>query len=180
MTAHILGCGPSLFQFSKDFIAPGSFIIGVNDSFKLGVPMDVLVFMNWPIQFSAERMEVIQRTETKKVVTLHTMVNDWSKYFMNVEGISTSTMPSYANFKINRVYNTNNSPFAAMSYAVANGFKEIVLWGVDFQGHKFLRFQDCAPEYTKFAQIVRPFGVSIKKGSNQSKLVLEIWKPLQQ
>lgn len=181
MTAHILGCGPSLFKFSKDLVAPGSIIIGVNDSFKLGVSMDVLLFMNWPIQFHQERMEIIKRTETSKVVTLTPMKTEWEKYFPVVEGISATVMPSKANFKLSQVYHTQNSPFCAMSYAVAvAGAHEVVLWGVDFIGHKFLRYQDCAPEYTLYSQVVRPFGISIKKGSNESPLVLEVWKSSQQ
>lgn len=44
-------------------------------------------------------------------------------------------MPVRRNF----LYSSNNSPFIACSMAFNLGFKNIVLWGVDFHGHPEIR-----------------------------------------
>jgi hypothetical protein len=174
MTIDILGCGPS-GQFYKP---SGNRLIGVNDSYKYGHPLSDLIIINAPLQFELQRLSVILETKPGRFLTLDRYADSWRKAGMQeAEIITPVSMPGVAYMRKDGVYFTNNSPFVAMTYAVTQGATEVVLWGVDFAGHRFLRFQDCAPDFTKYAQWARANGIKIFKGHKSSGLVLEIYNP---
>jgi len=66
-----------------------------------------------------------------------------------------------------------------MSYATLLGFKEIVLWGVDFIDHKHITAIESVPAFSEFSQAVQKQGINIYKGHHLSKLNLPVWKSLQ-
>ncbi len=174
MRCHILGAGPTAAQYKPD----GEYSIGVNDCGKFGITPDELLFLNRPRHFNeGHRIEVIRNTNVHKVVTIAHLVDEWRTVFTesNIKSLPPLTRwRSGERFRMDQTYHTNNSPFTAMSYAVQNGFREIILWGVDFIDHKWLTALDCAPAFSQFATASgQP--AKIYKGSVKSNLVLPVW-----
>jgi hypothetical protein len=169
---HILACGPTGAHFKPD----GNPIIGVNDAGKWGHAMDYLLFLNNKRQFTPERQEIIIQSKVGQALCIKPVIEDWSAHFKTLL-IETHSFPMLAYFNPNTIYHTNTSAFSAMSYAFSvMKANHIVLWGVDFLGHKFLKFSDCAPAFTKFAQVASKYGSKIYRGSKENRLVLELWK----
>lgn len=173
MTVHVLGCGPS----GETYKANGDRCIAVNDAYKFGEQFSDLLLINAPLQFTLARLDTIRRTPAARFVILHTLVNVWKQYdIIASEAIEPQLMPGPHALKTDKLYFTNNSTFTAMTYAVTQGAKNVVLHGVDFDNHRFLRFADCAPDFTRYAQWARQHGIRVFKSSSRSRLVLEIWK----
>jgi len=78
-----------------------------------------------------------------------------------------------------QVYHVDNSPFTAMSLAVTYGYTDIVLWGVDFNTHRYLKAVTSSPPFNQFAWAVqKKFGVRIFKGHTDQSLNLSVWEQL--
>lgn len=177
--AFILGCGETGAFMPDDSVA---YVIGVNDCNKFGKPIDELLTINRPRHFQmpalyreCSRLTVIQETELKKLTTLTTLAMEWEEYFPgNVQTIGVTRWRKSVIKE--QIYHTDNSPFTAMSLAVSYGFEEIVLWGVDFIDHKFLKPETSAPAFSQFAFAVSKWDIRIYKGHSKSNLNLELWE----
>jgi hypothetical protein len=176
--AIILGCGDSGYQYRSQ---PDDYVYGVNDAGKFGHPLDTLVFINRPSQFSKERLDIIANTRVSRVLCLHTNTVHWDKYFPFCEKLPMlERWRSAGRYYREKVYHTENSPFTALSLAIHEGYTEIVLFGVDFVDHKYLNPQDCVPQYSQVATKVEQYGIKIYKGSKYSNLNLPLWPSGQQ
>lgn len=179
----ILGCGSTGAEYK---FQDGDYVIGVNDCWKFGTHLNELLFLNPPHHFNElgdnarPRIETIKQTSCNSVVCLVPLVVKWKQHFPVVSPLPVLTRwIGQHRYSSNVVYHTNNSPFTAMSYAVRLGFKEIVLFGVDFANHKHLNAVSCAPDFSEFSQAIKRDGVKLYKGSSKSRLVLEVYKQLQ-
>jgi len=148
MEASILGLGPSL----KDYKPNGRITFGVNDIFRF-YPVDHLIVQNYPRQFDAERLEVINNSRPK---VLHTSLKDWDNHpcYREMDMLGPrggldfdSTSIAYSFF----------SPFCAMDMAVKMGAKNITVYGVDLIGHHALGLPDklrhCVEHIRKFIDL---------------------------
>jgi hypothetical protein len=169
---HVVACGPTGAHLSRD---KDHYVIGVNDAAKFGHSMNALLFLNAERQFTLDRQEIIRSTKVEKAICIEPVAKDWAKYWP-VEVIKTSNFPQEFYFDPKVIYTTNSSAFTAMSYAfTVLGATDIILHGVDFLGHKFLKFEDSAPAFTKFDKIVRKYGCQVYRGSKENRLVLQLW-----
>lgn len=126
MTWTIVASGDS----AKGWIPRGT-TIGVNDCLKFGRDTDILILVNHPGKFN-DRLNVIKKSKAK---VLTNSVHTWKSYFPNCQKIE--RLISF-NSKIlkNFVYMSQTSPIIAISYAIKQGAKEIIIWGVDFLNHR--------------------------------------------
>lgn len=126
MTWTVIASGNS----AKGWIPRGT-VIGVNDCEKWGKPVDILILVNAPGKFN-DRLNVIKKSKAK---VLTNSVHMWKPYFPNCHKIE--RLISF-NSKIlkNFVYMSQTSPIIAISYAIKQGAKEIIIWGVDFLNHR--------------------------------------------
>ena len=129
-TINILGLGESL----KTYIPNGEITIGVNDIIRFH-PVDFLVLADPPKVFKGERL----RNICKGIYRVYSHYSEWSLYFRNFEKISCA--PGRATLSAlgtNLIPKSNNSTFIATCLAYRLGATEIILYGVDFLGHKTL------------------------------------------
>jgi hypothetical protein len=178
MVAHILGCGQT-----GQLIPEGGHVIGVNDSGKFNKPINELLFLNRPRHFSEpcdlyphkSRLQVIKETNVKQIVCLETIASEWELHFPGL--IRKLTVTRWRKeYTPMQIYHVDSSPFTAMSYAVTLSFKEIILWGVDFINHKYLKAETSSPAFNQFASAISKQGVVIYKGHESSNLSLPVWK----
>lgn len=145
----ILACGES----GKYWDGQGD-SIGVNDSWKWSHPTDYLMVLDPPNRFTPDRRKIIQNSKPKHFITDS---KGWLRHFHDTEKVD--RIKPHKDYK--ELYCTNGgqiikyrfskwrgrlmpnqisysytSPFPAMSLAYLLGYKEIVLWGVDFVTHK--------------------------------------------
>jgi len=177
-TCFIIGCGETgKYMPVLDSVT----VIGVNDAAKFGKPIDILLFINRPRHFNERselehltRLEVIKSTKPKKVVTLPSLLVEWSTWFTgNIELITVTRWRKQ--IRPNETYHVDSSPFTAMSYAFNQGYTEIVLWGVDFINHRYLKAETSSPAFSQFAMEAGKLGCKIYKGHHNQKLNLPIW-----
>lgn len=176
--AFILGCGETGALMPND---SGAYVIGVNDAWRFGKPIDELCLINRPRHFrvpalyrESSRLDVIKETKIQKFTTLTTLVREWSDHF-SIEIINTIGVTRWRKSVIKeQIYHTDNSPFTAMSLAVSYGFDEVVLWGVDLNTHKWLKAETSAPQFSQFAQAVSKY-CKIYKGHSDQSLNLPVW-----
>lgn len=121
---NILGCGPSAALW--DGSGPS---IGVNDCWKFK-PTDGLVCVN--NGFDSERMAIIRNSKPKAFYTTKETNGFWAA-MPNYRLIETRKFHRYA--VLGQNYHSISSPLIAISVAVNQGHKEIVLWGIDFDRH---------------------------------------------
>ncbi len=131
MTVHVLGLGHT----AKNFIPDGNLTIGVNDIFSI-TPVDYLIVINHPSRFKdePERLNTIINSKPK---VFYCNNNSWEKYFPEWKQLQLTEF-SY-NRRTNRLWCSKTSPFVAISLANQMGALDIVLWGVDFENHKFFK-----------------------------------------
>jgi hypothetical protein len=160
---------------------PEAYVIGVNDAGKFSKRIDDLLFINRPRHFNepalyneGARIDVIKQTNVKRVITLTTLAEEWRNYFPDQVGTITVTRWRKT-FQRDQVYHTNNSPFSAMTYAVTQRYEDIVLWGVDFNNHRYLKAIEASPDFSEYAFAVSKIGVRIFKGHTDQKLNLPLW-----
>lgn len=175
MRAVILGCGASGADYASQ---PDDHIFGVNDAAKFGHAINTLVFLNRPSQFPPERLVTIRATKPERVFCLHTNTRYWGADFPNI----LQQLPllerwrSGAKYYKEKVYHTADSPFTAMSLAIYEGYKTIVMFGVDFVDHKYITAISAVPAYSQVARRVEEYGVKLFKGTDYSRLQLPVWE----
>ncbi len=152
--------------------------IGVNDAWKFGKHTDILLTVN-AFKSEPERQSIVANSRPKE---FYSNLNFWK------------THPNYKELVIRRfsgevrfdkIYHSSThmgtSPFIAISLAAHKGYKEIVLYGVDFTSHKTMHGNILEKEvkaYLKFITELGKFGVKVYLYSNygafQNKL--PVWK----
>lgn len=148
MKAAILGLGESLEHFDGEGVT-----FGVNEICKYVPNIDYLLLMNPPNRHTLEEVQIIRESKPKNVVTYypHAWLKYWMEphalnslkgslkykevFFQNGRKIRLSPWRGAGNFEKDRIYHSITSPFVGISLAAFLGFKEIVLWGVDFRTH---------------------------------------------
>lgn len=131
MIAHVIGCG----QTAKNFTPDGNLTIGVNDIFSI-TPVDYLIVINHPSKFKdePERLNAIINSKPK---VFYSNNNSWEKYFPEWKQLNMVSF-SYSG-RNSRIWCSKTSPFVGISLANHLGATDIVIWGVDFQNHKFFK-----------------------------------------
>lgn len=125
MTVDIVATGQSSQNWKRH-----DFAIGVNDCWKLGKETDALVVCNRPEQFKGDRFEIIKNSKPKE---FYSHKSNWSEWFPKWKKLNLA--PWYGTINPGQVYNSDTSPFIAISLAYTLGAKTIILWGVDFINH---------------------------------------------
>ena len=125
MIVNIVACGNSASEWYKTSC---DLSIGVNDCEKWGHPVDQLIVINSPRQFTKERQDIIKATKAK--VFSHS--DSWHG-ILNYERLRLQSFSKH--LKKGHVYSSKTSPFVAMSHAFNQGATDIILHGVDLVDH---------------------------------------------
>ncbi len=128
-TIFVLGLGQTL-KFFKDLDKPQ---IGVNDIWG-HVQCEIILCIDDMHKFDRERLATIKNSKPKKFIT---HLPEWKKVFNGSTEI-VKLSPISEPFNSQKIYYSVNSPFVAASLASTLGYKNIVLFGVDFLTHKRL------------------------------------------
>lgn len=169
MTCHILGLGPSIHNYKPD----GNFSIGCNDSFKYH-PSNYLICVSG---LGPERDRVVMESRPEKLFAFRPPYNRHPAYqYIGQIHPWRDDRPNRLDKGI--IYSSNNTPFISCVIAHNLGYKEIVLWGVDFTDHPNIK--DTALEVAKghFLQLnvsLSKMGTRLYLGSGGSCLPLPLW-----
>jgi hypothetical protein len=168
----VVGCGDS----AKGWIPRGT-TIGVNDVLKFGRDVDILIVVNSPAKFK-ERLNIIKKSKAK---VLTNSVNLWKPHFQNCQKIE-RLISFNAKILKNFVYMSQTSPIIAISYAIKQGAKEIIIWGVDFINHrKWAKGTKSGDReimvYQRFFKECERIGVKVYLGANNTAFdnYLPLW-----
>lgn len=164
MVISVVAVGESARDWFK---TPCDLSVGVNDVLKFGHDVDQLLIINFPRKFTSDRMKHI--LSSKAQVFTHTSA--WKTHFPKAQVIRLSPFAGY--FHKNQIYCSKTSPIAAISLAVKAGAKKIILWGIDFVGHKTYSVGTKKGDhevrtYLKFFDAMEKFGVKIYRGADGS------------
>lgn len=175
MTVAVVGCGNSAHKWGQH---KHDLSIGVNDAFKWGYPLDQLVVINFQRKFTPARMRIILATNAPKVWT-HT--STWHGKFPHAVIIKLT--PFNGNVRNDLIYCSKTSPMVAMSLAVRQGARDLVIYGVDMLNHPAYRAGTKHGDYEiknyiKFFQQLNKRGVNIFRGADGSAFdaVLPLYK----
>jgi hypothetical protein len=175
MTINIIGCGKT----AQHWNGMGN-SIGVNDCFRYGFHPDYLIILNTPNQFTPDRMEFIKKTSPKQIFS--NSPSAWSSHLKcDVEPFNSAQWANSNKIK-KQLFHSKTSPFAAISLAHTWGFKDIILWGVDFVDHKTYKpgegsFLNEYVSYKTFTEALKNDGVNVYLGHVGSSLdFLPIYK----
>lgn len=164
---NIIGCGHTAQYWDRK-----GFSIGVNDCFKFH-PTNYLIVVN---KLKPERAQIVWNSRPEK---LFSHLPLWGRH-PSYEWIGplmqwrARKMPARRNV----IYNSNNSPFIACSMAFNLGFKNIVLWGVDFIGHPEIQgdqFNRAKNDFLSFDLEIQKEGAKIYLGISGSLLPFDIF-----
>lgn len=131
MIVSIVACGKSAENW---FLTPYDYSIGVNDCWKWGHPVNELIVVNSPKNFTPERLETIKRTKFEKVKTNSA---NWNNIFQQNEIIRMQSFGKY--LKKGHIYSSKSSPFVAMSIAFNMGATHVILHGCDYLDHPSIK-----------------------------------------
>lgn len=186
---NIIGCGDTGSKWGGDGES-----IGVNDSWKFGSPTDYLMVIDPPGRFTPDRRKIIQNSKPKHFIADS---KAWLRQFYDPAKVDKiKPHPDYKqlhctngqgliNYRFstwkgrimpNQIQYWHTSPFAAISLAYLLGYKEIVLWGVDFVTHKSWnpqRANELKFELQGYKELVRALdevGVKVWLGAEGSML----------
>lgn len=157
MTVHVCGLGPSLKNFKPD----GNFSIGCNDIFRT-VETDFLIVVS---RLPIARADIVRASRPKVLLS---SMSIWQRHPCY------EPLPAMMRWRDNKrndinmgLYYSNNTPFIACSYAYKYlQAKEIVLWGVDFLDHPYLKDDALLKTWTDFKQLEKELS------ENNCRLVL--------
>jgi hypothetical protein len=160
MTVDIVGTGATSQNWKQH-----DYSIGVNDAWKFGQPTDALLVCNRPQQFTPNRIEIIINSKPKDFFSHKA---NWAEWFPKWKQINLVTW--YGTLNPKQVYNSDTSPFIAISLAYNLGAKEIILWGVDFISHHIYNTgnTDTKNEVERYLQLfeaLKERGVNVFVGS---------------
>lgn len=166
---HIVGIGPSLKHYKRD----GNFSIGCNDCFRY-VETDYLVVVS---NLDPKRAAVVNASRPKKLLTF---LSRWATHPSHEHIGQLHPWKSHRANMMNQgiVHSSNNTPFICASLAYNMGYREIVLWGVDFTDHPYLRGEALNKTVVDFDQLQKEFvknGASMFLGSPGSILSFDLW-----
>lgn len=172
MICHILGLGPSIVNYKPD----GNFSIGCNDSFRYASSNLLIVVSH----LSQERTRIVETSRPEKLLSF---MPQWSHH-PNYEYIGQihrwrTDRPEINRLDKGKIYTSNNTPFIACSVAFNLGYKEIVLWGVDFTDHPNIRegaLETAKKDFESMQQAFQKNAASLFLGSKGSVLNLPLWK----
>lgn len=123
----VLGLGETVKYYHGNSVT-----IGVNDIYR-HFHTDYLVCIDRPGRFNKERWEYIKNSKPKK---MYSQLDDW-KEVQGYEKIVIKPFSGLLNWEA--IGHSNNSPFVACIISYLLGFKEIVMYGVDFNTHNSLK-----------------------------------------
>lgn len=171
MICSIVACGSSAQDWHK---VPCDLSIGVNDMMKFGAQPNQLVLINFQRKFDKQRLDTILKTRPDKVWT-HT--STWQKHFSNAVVIRLSTFNGYVRDGL--IYSSKTSPMVAVSLAVRQGAKEIILWGIDMLTHRVYKKGTKEGDYEiknylKFFEEIRKRGIKVWRGADGSAFDLQL------
>lgn len=168
MVCHVLGLGKSIHDF-KEY---EGYRIGVNDIDRYTYADRVIVVNDFK-----------KLTDRKHYIdSCRPLDGLWSQLnqFRGHPNYMKLTMQSYNGvFKPNKIYFSKSSPFIALSMAISMGFKEIVIWGVDFVDHPLIKDKLKLIELNNFNHICQQANklcIKVYKGSDISELNLPVWQ----
>jgi hypothetical protein len=171
-TVFVLGLGETL-KFFKDWGKP---CIGVNDIWAK-VRTEIIVCVDAPFKFDERRRKVIANSDPE---IFFSQTTDWKAQFPETFKKIKLENPKGV-FKEGVIYQSCNSPFVACSIAFNLGFKNIVLYGVDFNTHKKLKghyiLKSIHEDFTWLNNKLKERGVNMYVGHRASRLidVLPLW-----
>lgn len=171
MVASVIGCG----QTATNWDGSG-YSIGVNDVWRFGLITDRLIVVNsltkWP-----DRRSIVLRSTPKD--GLYSQISSFShhpnyKHIGPMQRWRSKLLPG-------TLYHSSTSPFIGVSMAHNMGFKEIVLYGVDFISHPNVKDNSLVNEmryYETFSKALLKEGTKVYLGSEVGALkeILPIWK----
>lgn len=163
--------------------------LGVNDAWR-HFHTDILLVCDPPNRFTPERRKII--TDSKPRLFISNQL-PWMRHFMpedNADRIRPSMRynelffsdgrkmrfsPWKGLFNTDRVHYSLTSPFVAINLAYKLGYKEIVLWGVDFKTHKSYKHGSLGLEtekrrYKELITALAGIGVSVRHGVKGSEI----------
>ena len=170
MICSVIGCGTSATKWPGD-----GYSIGVNDCWKYGFITDRLIVVNSLTKFPERHRTVINSTPKDGLYSHLSIFNGHPNY------IHIRSMQRWkGSLKPDILYYSSSSPFIALSMAHNMGFKEIVLWGVDFIQHPTIKGYGLIREvqqYVSFVKHLGKIGTNVYLGSSFGALqdVLPIW-----
>lgn len=169
MKCSIIGLGETCALWDGE-----GYSIGVNDIYGKGIKTDAIVVVD-TFRKLPDRYRTIQDSRPKELFSQLT----WWRDHPNYKPIELRRFKDV--FKAGTVYHSNTTPIIAMSIAVNKGFKEIVLYGVDFVDHKVCKGKALGTEikvYLKFITELEKLGVKVYLYSNYGAFqnLIPIWQ----
>ena len=175
-TAFILGLGESLKEYDHH---PNNITFGVNDIWSR-YKTDYVICLEKPKvmrSITAERLTVIKESRPKQFFTNE---RGWTEFIPCVYKIELDrNIKLYTGRKFPC---SNNSPFVAVAIAASMGFKEIVLYGIDFKTHWQLsnhpQQKRIIHDYSLLNEELKKKNITLYIGTNKSILSksLPLWK----
>jgi len=171
MRVSIIGCGQTAALWDGKGAS-----IGVNDCWKFGNTTDALVVVD-SFTRQLDRQKLI--AECMPNAGFYSNLNRWKHHPQYKQLVFTAY--TSGDVRINRVYHSTTSPFIAMSLAATQGFKEIVLYGVDLVDHTYIRGYLLLSEVKKFdgyTKALEKHGVKVYLASEFGALkeILPVWE----
>lgn len=171
---HCFGLGPTIHSYKPD----GNFSIGCNDSFRYH-PSNYLVCVS---RLSSERNKIIMASTPEKLLSFTNPYIHHPAY----EHIGHHCTP-WRNDRPNPldkgiIWTSNNTPFISCVIAYNLGYREIVLWGVDFIDHPSIRDDEdksldrAKLDFTQLSEAFAKNNCGLYLGSSGSALKLPLWK----
>lgn len=153
--------------------------IGVNDAWKFGNTTDSLIVVN-TFTRELERQKFI--AECRPHNGFYSNLNRW-RLHPNYKQL-TLIRYTKGDINISKVYHSSTSPFIAMSLAASQGYKEIVLYGVDMVNHRVIKDYLLLREvelYERFSKALEKHGVKVYLASDFGALkeILPVWSSAQ-
>jgi hypothetical protein len=171
MIAHVIGCGSTALNWNGE-----GFSIGCNDCWRFGHPTNHLLLINSPSVFAPDRLKIIQDS-CPDVFWSH--VKSWEKR-PDYKFIG-PMVAFHKRFTPGHIYFSNSSPFTAVTLAYKLGYRQFILWGVDFMNHKSINQENgtlhkALSDFHFLQEGLLKNGASMHLGSKGSALDLPIWK----
>lgn len=166
----ILGCGQTATNWDGS-----SYSIGVNDVWKYGIKTNRLIVVNSLTKWQDRRKIVL---DSRPKDGLYSQIASFNHH-PNYKHIG-AMQRWRSTFKQGTLYHSSTSPFIGISMAHNMGFKEIVLWGVDFISHPVVKNNVLKREimyYETFSKALLKEGTKVYLGTSFGALkdILPIW-----
>lgn len=176
-TIFVLGLGETLKYF-KDFDKDA---IGVNDIWK-HVETKYIMCLDSKTSFTHERLKRI-RTSWPDIFYSH--LKEWEPHFKSHFQKLPLVMgqdKAGGSFEPGKLYYSTNTTFTACSLAATQGYKNIVMYGADFNTHPNIKgpnqIKTVLTHFKWLNDNLKPLGINLFIGHPKSKLsqVLPLWK----